>query len=263
VHSEKVMRKKSHLVCPENLRHSSKGYTLLSLFFLITFAPLTYAGLIGVYEFPSKDMQITLEFKDEENIRIQVEEDFYLLINGTMVYMVNGENITDVKAFSERVRSWRITKFLQKRAQKRMQKMPTKKTISITDRTETLGGITGAVWESRIIDPETQLEEIKEIVVTGDSRMVRLKLAMQHISRSHESKQTPENIKKMRSKIESAFGDNVAILRYDNRFRLKSIKEIDLDPKIFLLPHKMEIKSMPSFSDLTNILQLVASLSTD
>ncbi len=237
--------------------------SLLLFSFLLAFAPLTSAGLIGVYELPNKDMQMTLEYLDDENIRIQVEEDFYLLINGSNMYMVNGKSITDVKEFRERVRNWRITKFLQNRAQKRMQKMPTNKSISITDRTETLAGITGTVWESRVTDPDTQIEEIKEIVVTDDSRMVKLKLAMRNVSRAQENEHTPENIKKMRSKMESTFGDDVAILRYDNRFMLKSIKEIELDPRKFLLPKNMNIKSMPSFSDLTNILQLVASLSTD
>lgn len=240
-----------------------KFYSLLLFSFLLAFAPLTSAGLIGVYELPNKDMQMTLEYLDDENIRIQVEEDFYLLINGSNMYMVNGKSITDVKEFREKVRNWRITKFLQNRAQKRMQKMPTNKSISITDRTETLAGITGTVWESRVTDPDTQIEEIKEIVVTDDSRMVKLKLAMRNVSRAQENEHTPENIKKMRSKMESTFGDDVAILRYDNRFMLKSIKEIELDPRKFLLPKNMNIKSMPSFSDLTNILQLVASLSTD
>jgi len=263
MYTNNVMGKITHMLNSVKTMQFQKVYSLLLIFFLITFAPVTFAGLIGVYEMPSKDMQMTLEYLDDENIRIQVEDGFYLLINGSNMYMVNGKSITDVKAFREKVRSWRITKFFQNRAEKRMQKMPTNKSISVTERTETLGGITGTIWESRVTDPDTQKEEIKEIVVTDDSRLVKLKLAMRKISREQENEHTPENLKKMRSKMESVFGDEVAILRYDNRFRLKSIKEIDLEPGKFLLPKDMEIKSMPSFNDLANILQLVATLSTD
>lgn len=240
-----------------------KALSLFLLITLFTFSPLASAGLVGVYELPSKNRQMTLEYLDDDNIRIQVEEGFYLLVNGTKMYMINGNNITDVKAFRERVQGWGITKFLQKRAQKRLQKMPNNDNLTMTNRTETLGGITGIIWEARIIDPDTQKEEIKEIVVTNDARMVVLKLAMQNISRAQNTEETPEDFKKMRTAMESTFGDDVAILRYDDRFKLRSIQEANLDPEKFLLPADQKIRTIPSISDLSNILQLVASLSTD
>lgn len=238
----------------------------LSLFLLISlssFAPLASAGLVGIYELTSKNRQMTLEYLDEENIKIQIEEEFYLLVKGTKMYMINGNNVTDVKAFREQVEGWRITKFLQNRAQKRLQKMPTNGKLTMTDKTETLAGIKGTVWEARIIDPDNQREEVKEIVITDDARVVALKLAMQNVSRAQETENTPEDFKKMRAAMESTFGNDVAILRYDDRFKLKSIQEAHLDPEKFLLPADQKIRTMPSISDLGNILQLVASLSAD
>lgn len=257
------MNSKFLMLMSRKKTQTKKTFSLLLLTSLFSFAPFASAGLIGIYELPNKNRQMTLEYLNDENIRIQIEKDFYLLVNGTKMYMVNGKNITDVKAFRERVQNWGITKFLQKRAQKRMQKMPTNDSLTMTKRTETLAGITGIVWEARIIDPDSKKEEIKEIVVTDDARMVALKLAMRKVSRAQESDQTPEDFKQMRTKMESTFGDDVAILRYDDRFKLTSLQEANLDPEKFLLPNDKEIRTMPSISDLGNILQLVASLSTD
>ena len=247
-----------------NLNFSEKQILpfLLSLCLFLS-SSWASAGLIGVYELPKQNRQMVMEYQDDENIRIQVEEDFYLLVSGGKMYMVNGDSITDVKAFRDRIRSWGITKFMEKRAEKRMKKMPNNQNLVKTDRSETLAGIKGIVWEAHVSDPETQEKEIKEIVITDDARMVALKLAMRKISQAQESEQTPENFKKMRNNMQSVFGDDVAILRYNDRFKLGSLKEADIDPERFQLPNQMEIRSLPKISDLTQIFSLMASLSED
>ena len=235
---------------------------LLSLCLFIS-SSWAAAGLIGVYELPKQNRQMVMEYHDDQNIRIKVEEDFYLLVSGGNMYMVNGDSITDVKAFRDRIRSWGITKFMEKRAEKRMKKMPNNQNLVKTNRSETLAGIKGTVWEAHVIDPETQEKEVKEIVVTDDARLVALKMAMRKVQEANESEETPENFKKMRSNMQSVFGDDVAILRYNDRFKLNSLKEAEINPEKFQLPNQMEIRSLPKISDLTHIFQLMASLSAD
>lgn len=219
------------------------------------------AGMEATWELPTKDMRFTVEYFDSENIRMSIKDELYLLVIESDIYMVNGDSITDVNAFRDKVKDWSIVRFIANKMDSRSKRVPTPDTLKATGKIETIAGIQGEVYQAVITNSETGEKEDREIVLTKHPKLVELKRAMQSISDQNMKTFHNEGFANMKDAMQNSFPPDVSILRYGEKFHVASFSEKDLPKERFQLPANNPIKELPSFSDLTAFVRLAAPFS--
>jgi len=222
----------------------------------LTFANTCFAGLVGTWKLPKRGIVTSIEYQDDNNIRIAVGESMYLLFKDGASYMITGQSVVDADAFRNEIKDWAVTDFLAERMKKRAARVETR-SISKTERTEKVAGITGNVYEVTMQDPDSKETLTREMVLTKDERMVKLKLIMDNFADKQMNKISRPEFTAMHEIMQSSFDKDSAVLRYGDRFELSSIEELDIDPKRFQLPEGAEIKTMPGFTEIGSILKLM------
>lgn len=235
---------------------------LFAILLTLSFSSACLAGLVGKWELPDRSLSTSIEYQDDNNIRIEVGKDMYLLFKDGASYMITGQSVVDADAFREEVKDWAVTDFLAQRMKKRQARVQTQ-TIEDTDRTETISGITGKVYVATMEDPDSKAPLTREIVLTDDPRLVKLKLIMQRFADSQMNKITRSEFTAMHKTMKNRFGEDRAILRYGKRFVLSSIEEKDIDPTRFELPPNAQVKSIPGLAEIGSIIKLMVPTSED
>ncbi|MBV1870158.1 MAG: hypothetical protein KUG76_04555 [Gammaproteobacteria bacterium] len=219
------------------------------------------AGTVVTWELPTKDMRFKVEYLDAQHLRMSIEDELYLLIKDTGIYMVNGKSITDVNAFRGKIKDWTIVQYLAKKMDSRSKRVPEPDKLEATGKMETVAGITGEIYHAVITNNETGLQESREIVLTKNPRMVALKKIMQAISDENMRSFHNKGFENMKSAMKNSFPPDVAILRYGNKFQVASFVETNIDKVRFQLPNDNPIKTLPSLSDLSTFVRLAAPFS--
>jgi len=215
-----------------------------------------YAGIVVMWELPARKMHFKVEYENAENVRMSIEDNLYLLVRGSNIYVINEGSVTDVNAFRDKIKDWAIVRFLADRMDARSKKIPAPGTLKATGRTEVVAGIQGDVYHTEITDPESGKKEQRDIVLTTDIRLVKLKQSMQEISDRNMRTFHNHGFTHMRDSFNQSFPPDVAILRYDTKFYVASVTEKTLAPERFQLPEGSEIKDLPSLSDLSTFIRL-------
>jgi hypothetical protein len=219
------------------------------------------AGMEATWELPSKDIRLTVEYFDSQNVRLSIEDELYLLVIGPDIYMVNGDSITDVNAFRDKVKDWSIVRFIANNMNSRSKRVPAPDALKATGKIETIAGIQGEVYHAIITNNETGEKEDREIVLTKHPKLVELKHAMQAISDQNMKTFHNKGFANMKNAMKNSFPSDVSILRYGNKFHVTSFSEKELSKERFQLPANNPIKDLPSFSDLTAFVRLAAPFS--
>ena len=217
--------------------------------------------MVASWELPKKGMRFTVEYFDANNIRMSTEDELYLLVINSDIYLINGDSITDVNAFRDKVKDWSIVRFLAKKVGSRSKKIPSPGSLKATGEIETIAGIQGEVYRATITDVETGTTEDQEIVLTKHPKLVELKHAMQSISDRNMKTFHNKGFAHMKNAMQDTFPPDVSILRYGDKFHVTSFSVKDLPIERFQLPNNNPIKELPSISDLTAFLRLAAPLS--
>ena len=219
------------------------------------------AGVEATWELPTKGVRFTVEYFDSENIRMTIKDDLYLLIIESDIYMVNGDSITDVNAFRDKVKDWNIVRFIAKKMDSRSKRVPPPDRLEATGKIETVAGIQGEVYHAVIANNETGEKEDRRIVLTKHPKLVELKQALQSISDRNMKTFHNEGFANMKGAMQNSFPPDVSILRYGEKFHLTSFSEKDMPKERFRLPANNPIKELPGFSDLTAFARLAAPFS--
>jgi len=231
-----------------------------ALLLTLSFANTCLAGLVGSWELPHRGITTTIEYKDDNNIRITIGDNMYMLFKDGASYMITGQSVVDADAFREEIKDWAIADFLAERMKKRGARVKTQ-TLSETDRTETIFGITGKVFVATMVEAGVEQPIIREVVLTQDDRLVRLKKIMDRFADKQMSKTSRPEFTAMLEIMQNTFDSDSAILRYGDRFILLSVEEKEIDSKRFQLPENAQVKTMPGFTEIGSILKLMMPVS--
>ena len=211
---------------------------------------------MGKWDLPSRNLVTSIEYQDDNNIRIALGKKMYLLFKDGATYMITGQSVVDADAFREQVKDWAITDFVAKRMKKRGARVQSQ-TLEKTDRTEVVSGITGTVYLATMQDPDSGKPITREIVLTKDPRLVKLKLIMKNFAEGQMHKITRPEFTAMHKIMQGRFDEDSAILRYGDRLVVTSIEEAEIDPKRFQLPENAIIKTVPGLVEIGSMIKLM------
>ncbi|HBC56189.1 MAG TPA: hypothetical protein DCZ03_03415, partial [Gammaproteobacteria bacterium] len=147
-------------------------FTLVCTAVIWLLPQLSWADLKVTWSVPKKDVQFTIEYRDPNTMRMGIEHGMYVLILGEELYAVNENRILDVHAFAEQLQEMWLTEFFANRMQERSKRIPPSSGLKALNRTETVAGIRGEVFEVTRPPSENQKEtESYEIVLTQDPQL--------------------------------------------------------------------------------------------
>lgn len=236
---------------------------LLMALGLTTNTAAAKTGIVGTWDLPQKDRQFTVEYLDDNHIRLQIEPDLYLLINQQGTFAVIGDSVLDVDAFSRQAQQWSIIQVLASYAENRADKVPPSKQLYPTRKKELVANIQGDVYIARVADDDGSQSQVVKIVLSNDPRLLKLKLAMQRLAKKNVASFGHAGFGKLLDTMQNSFSEETAILRYDNKFQVMQLAEIDLTENHFALPENAKIKTSPNLADLTAFAKVVTPLAMD
>jgi hypothetical protein len=208
---------------------------------LLLWPGLVWADLVGTYDLTEGDMMV-VEYHDENNFRINMGSEGYVLMHQGKAYIVSKQNgeweamsVESMKAMMSQMG------FGQQVEQTIADRTPP--TFEDTGRTERHAGITGKVYRVTMKKADGT-EDTAEMVFGEDPRLltlqeanIRVAEAWQNKGRSRQGPSFGEIMKKYQS-----HGPGGGILRYDDGMRLVSLQETELAPSRFALPQVKEMK---------------------
>ena len=236
---------------------------LITLIFSLLIPLCTQAATVAEWRLPSKEVTFKVTYQDTNNIRISIEKDLYLLVKDSGLFMVNGDSVLDINALRKRVQDWSLVRYLATKMEARSKRVPPPENLNATGEYETVAGIKGEIFRATIINPETGLEETREIVLTTDKRLLRLKKVMNEIADKNMKTFHNKGFGTMRNTMRNSFPSNMSILRYDQKFQVASLTEQAIDPQYFELPKDAPIKALPNIFDISTFARLAAPFTYD
>jgi hypothetical protein len=234
---------------------------ILILLILPTWA---LADLKVVWMLPKKDVQFIVEYRDLNTMRMGIDNGMYLLILGEDLYAINEKRTLDVHAFGEQLQDMWLTEFFANRMQQRSGRVPPPSSLRPLNREETVAGVKGEVYEvTRPTDKNSTKSETYEIVLTEDPRLVELKLAMKQWMQQNSERLQKEGFIKMQKAMQSLIPERQAIIRYSDRFTISEITDNPIAEDRFQLPPGNEIRTSPTFADVSTALKVMMPLARD
>jgi hypothetical protein len=191
---------------------------------------------------------MTIELQDQDNFRMNMGKDAYILMSQGKGYMVSKEKgewvATSMEAMKKMMESSGIRDLMSQMGRKPAQDDRPPR-FEKTGRVETIAGIKGQVYmvsmENAMGKPETV-----EMVFGEDSRLVRLHQAQARWAKSSGimSGQGKQSYKALIKKY-AKNGPGGAMLRFADVMKLESIKEVQLANSRFRIPRIKKIDMGP------------------
>lgn len=176
--------------------------------------------------------QMTVSYKNEQSVRMDVGEGNYMLVSGSKVYMVSNRNgeITAVDMDS-------MPKF---GAMPKTESKPTDAKVTKTGRTETIAGVPGEVWE--MVDAEGKKHEM---VVSTDKRVQGIGKAF--LAFAKRMNQAIGGHASLNDALREAQrqGGGGAMLRADQAMVLQSVTDKSLPAGHYQLPAGAQVQQIP------------------
>lgn len=207
---------------------------------LAALLPLTAAAdMIGTYQMTDDDgghkNTMTIQYKDDQHIRMETGQGNYVLITGARVYAVSNHKgkITAVDLDT-------MPKFTPPKTAEPASKG--KGSMVKTGRTEVIAGIKGDVYEITSEDGEKM-----EAVMSSDKRAGALTRAFVAFAKRMSQTMGNDTASSMEFALARAGKGYGAILRANNNFVLQSLKEASLPASNYQLPPGVTPTAMPKF----------------
>lgn len=191
---------------------------------------------------------MTLELQDQDNFRMNMGEDSYILMSKGKGYMVSKEDgewvATSMESMKKMMEMSGIRDMITRMGKKNNQDNRPPQ-FKKTGRVETIAGITGQVYLVSMEDPSGKQETV-EMVFGEDPRLIRLHQAQARWAESlgmmggQGGSSYSELIKKYAKN-----GPGGAMLRYADVMKLESIQEAKLNNSRFRVPRVREIDMVP------------------
>lgn len=200
----------------------------------------SWAQISGVYEIEG-GQSLTLSYKDDQHMRMEMQKDQFMLVNDDKVYMVHKQGgqwtAMDMSKMGEMMKRMGQQAGQQAAEQAKEQGEPE---FNDTGRTETVAGYEGKVYD--VVSPDG---ERNEMVLSKDDDIIALSRAMAQIS--------GKMVKSMGMMDQQAFEDAISesevedmggMLRVGDEMRLKSVSTDDKGDDHFELPEGTKIQDM-------------------
>jgi hypothetical protein len=202
------------------------------------------ADLTGVWRLQGGE-QMQVDYRDNDNIRMGVDEDNYQLLSSGRLYAVSRDNdqwqVVDMEAMTQQMKTLGLGKVFN---QQQIKGGETEDEVQFraTGRTETVGGITGDIYEITVREPSGRVETA-EAVLADNEQVVTLQRAMALIAARHveawSGKRTTQAFDAFsRAAQQQKRG---ALLRYEQEIRLVSINADSLPDTRFQLPENARV----------------------
>ena len=202
---------------------------------IMMFPGLVRADLMGTYSLREGNVMV-IEYRDDNNFRINIGPDGYVLMNNGKAYMVSKQDgkweavsVESMKAMMDRMG-------FGARMQETMRDS-TPPRFEDTGRTERIAGISGKVYVLTAQKPNGQTETA-EVVFSQDARLQKLQQANIRLADAWgnpmQKRQGPSIGEMLKRYQEGAPAGG--ILRYAEEMRLISIQETELAASRFALP---------------------------
>ena len=187
---------------------------------------------------------MTIELQDQDNFRMNMGADSYILMNQGKGYMVSKEDgewvATSMESLKKMMEMSGIRDLMAKMGKKHVQDDRPPR-FENTGRIETIAGIKGQVYIVSI-DNATGQPETAEMVFGEDPRLVRLHQAQARWAEQfgmmggQEGASYSELIKKYAKN-----GPSGAMMRYEDVMKLESVQEANLSDSRFRVPRIKEV----------------------
>lgn len=212
---------------------------LLITLILLSIAATAQADLRGVFEMPGQ-ATMTVYYKDDNNIRIETEDEGFVLVTEDSVYTVISQHGRQIA-----IDMAEMGRMMEQHNQDPLQEEdPAPTDIRRTDRTETVAGYEGRV-HTVTVEGETL-----EIVLSDDDEVIELTRGfLTAINRMGQSV-SPEADMDLEDMLEQIRDTGYpGILKQDNGMVLQSLRNVDQPASFYRLPDGvdvMDMQGMPS-----------------
>jgi len=215
---------------PIDARHTFLCFVLTGVFSL-TLSNSVYADVTAVFD-AGDGMGITIEYRDDNHVRMRSPDGSYFLITDGRAYMVSGSPgqwmVLSMDDFAAMARQAGIAG-----TEIEIPDDQGDYTLRDTGRTETIAGIQGQVHEVVVSDGWGE-DRVSEIVLSSHEDALAAYRGMTAIVRVLGEMAGQQGLDSM---MQTQYGlDNRAILRADNDWRLTSVERGSISDNSFTLP---------------------------
>ncbi|MFZ5723552.1 MAG: hypothetical protein ACOY33_07805 [Pseudomonadota bacterium] len=193
------------------------------------------ADTVGTYAIKSDkgSRALTVSYKNEQAVRMDVGDDAYMLVSGDKVYMVSIRNGKTTAVDMSTLPKFGPTP--------KPESKPSEGRMTKTGRTETIAGVPGDVYE--VITAEGRKHEL---VVSTDKRVQGIGKGFMALGKrmNQSSGGDPSIDTALRAALKQGGG---AMLRTDQSMVLQSVAEKSLPASHYQLPAGVTPQQMPSF----------------
>lgn len=217
------------------LRNYLSGPILLAVVAGGLVAAPAAADVTAVYDTPDGD--ITIEYRDDDTLRVGMPGEAFLVYNGEDRHIVSRQEGTWYVMPIQTLAAWGQTAAGETEGEA--------VELEDTGRTETIAGIEGRVYEQQTQDDGWGggSGETEELVLTDDSRVVSVSRALMRVGEQFEDMEGDDRpgSESLDSVPDGAQVGDEGLLRIGEQMRLTSIEEKDIPDHHFQLPpdHQM------------------------
>ncbi len=210
------------------------------IIFLISYLTTTsvWADISGVWNIRQGGMKMRIDYRDDQHMRMEMAPGTYLLIRKDKTYAVTNGTVLDLSAMGQQFEAMGLNNMMQQQMQGRADKPLAKpeEVLTKTKKTETIAGIKGQVYKLSFEDPKTGKVVNEEIVLSKDSKLVKLQQAMAKMAQSNMNRMGMAPSPTLNDSMQPYLDKGLALLRYGDEMTLVSLTETKLEDSRFELP---------------------------
>ena len=197
------------------------------------------ADLSGVWGLED-GAQMRIDYRDDDNVRMSLDDNHYQLLSGGRLYAVSRDNgrweVIDVESMSQQMKALGLGKVFSP-SQMKGSETADEVHFRKTGRKETVGGLTGEVYEITVREASGRVETA-EAVLADNEEIVTLQRAMALITARHVEAWSGQQATQAFDALSRAAQQQQrgALLRYEQQIRLVSLSADSLPDTHFQLP---------------------------
>ncbi len=209
----------------------------------------SFADLVGTWNV-SSGQTITVHYKDDNHIRMDIDQGAYMLILGNKAYSVTNQGgqrmVIDLDSMGGMMQAY--GSMINQQVEDNFEKFdPAAIKISKKSKRETVAGYKGTVYEVTIPGPKGAKTE--EFVASNNPRVIKFQHAFIAMSeKMMKLMASDQSLDHFNHAVELVVKKEMGgLLRYGKDVKLGSLKEVNVDPATYRLPKNTMMMSIPGF----------------
>lgn len=210
---------------------------------LASLSATALADTVGTYLLASegKSQTMTVSYKNDQSIRMDVGQGTYMLVSGAKVYMVTSQGGQTTVVDMDTLPKFAVPQGKATEAQGKAK-------VTKTGRTETIAGVKGDVWEI-VADGQKH-----EAVISTDKRVQGLNKAFNALARRMGQALGGDSARQIELALAEAQKHGTGgLLRSDRNMVLQSVSERSLPSSHYQLPAGAKPMTMPAMPDMSKM----------